>query len=340
MHRRLILAAVPLLIAECSAGPEHRKPDPFIAKYADTSRAARLSDGRRINMVCMGRGKPTVILNAGMADWGVVWGLVQGKIAQRTQVCTWDRAGFGFSSASSMPQSVDETTNDLQRALKGNKLRGPFVIVGHSLGAYEALLFADRNKTSVAGIVLVDPSIPDQAAGLLRIAPNAAHANDAFLATFVSQRRTCADVLERQPAVAPGCTQYGPELPPSVSSALARLDRSPGRIRTTASLLENFTRDTKLVINNKRNYGSTPLIVLSASTSFVALEGAANAAREVPREQEELAKGHVELAALSRRGERIVVGDAGHYLQLEHLDVVTAAVIEVVTKKAQAKTSQ
>ena len=50
-------------------------------------------------------------------------------------------------------------------------MQGPFVLVGHSIGAYEGLIFADRNKSAVAGIVLVDPSIPDQSARLARVAP-------------------------------------------------------------------------------------------------------------------------------------------------------------------------
>jgi pimeloyl-ACP methyl ester carboxylesterase len=333
MHRCLILSLMPLLIVGISPGNAQRKPDPVIAKYADTSRAASLSDGRHINMVCMGRGKPTVILNAGAADWGVVWGRVQGKIAQQTQVCTWDRAGFGFSTASSAQQSVDETTHDLERALRANKMPGPFVLVGHSIGAYEALIFADRNKSAVTGIVLVDPSIPDQSARLARVAPETTRTNDSSLASFISQRRACADMLDRRPTDAPACTQYGGEIPSSVSSALARLDRSPARMRTTASLLDNITNDTRLAVNHGRQYGSTPLIILSASNSFVAPEGASAATRmEVNRKQEELAKGHVELAALSRRGEHRLVGDAGHYLQLEHPDIVAAAVIEVVTQ--------
>ena len=333
MRRYLTLALVSLLIGGNSPVSEPPKSDPVIAKYADTSRAARLSDGRRINMVCMGRGKPTVILNAGAADWGVVWGKVQGNIARQTEVCTWDRAGFGFSSASPAQQSVDETTRDLERALRANKMDGPFVLVGHSIGAYEALLFADQNASAVAGMVLVDPSIPDQSARLIRVAPETTRVNDSSLSSFISQRRACADALDRRPSDAPACTQYGGEMPSSVSSALARLDRSPARMRTTASLLDNITNDTRLAVNQGRQYGSTPLIILSASNSFVAPEGASAATRmEVNRKQEELAKGHVELAALSRRGERRLVGDAGHYLQLEHPDIVVAAVIEVVTQ--------
>lgn len=333
MHRGLYLTLTSLLVVGVSPGSAQIKPDPVIAKYADTSHAARLSDGRRINMVCMGQGKPTVILNAGAADWGVVWGKVQSQIAQQTRVCTWDRAGFGFSTASPASQTVDETTSDLERALRAKKILGPFVLVGHSIGAYEALIFADRNRSTTSGILLVDPSIPNQSQRLTRVAPETTRTNDGSLASFISQRRACADMLDQQPAKAPSCTQYGQEMPRSVSRALAQLDRSAARMRTTASLLDNIEKDTLIAVNRERHYGSIPLIVLSASNSFVAPEGASAATREeVSREQEELAKGHIELAALSHLGERRVVEGAGHYLQLEQPDIVTAAVLEVVTQ--------
>jgi pimeloyl-ACP methyl ester carboxylesterase len=47
-------------------------------------------------------------------------------------------------------------------ALQVTRIKGPFVAVGHSLGAYETLLLKDRAPEAVVGMVLVDPSIPDQ----------------------------------------------------------------------------------------------------------------------------------------------------------------------------------
>ena len=60
---------------------------------------------------------------------------------------------------------------DLERALVGAGLTGPFVMAAHSLGAFEALLFADRHPDQVAGMVMVDPSTPDQEEQLARAAP-------------------------------------------------------------------------------------------------------------------------------------------------------------------------
>ena len=62
-----------------------------------------------------------------------------------------------MSSYSLVPQTVDNTTSDLEAALKRGGIAGPYVMVGHSLGSYESLLFTDRHRRDVVGMVLVDP---------------------------------------------------------------------------------------------------------------------------------------------------------------------------------------
>jgi pimeloyl-ACP methyl ester carboxylesterase len=120
-------------------------------------------------MKCMGSKAPTVILSAGAGDPGTVWREVQPEVARITRVCAWDRAGWGFSSKSTVRETIAETTSDLIAALKGAGIDGTLVMVGHSLGAYESLLVKDRAPEAVVGMVLVDPSIPDQFDRLNRI---------------------------------------------------------------------------------------------------------------------------------------------------------------------------
>jgi pimeloyl-ACP methyl ester carboxylesterase len=120
----------------------------------------RIAKGKTIHIKCMGTGSPTVILTAGLSD--SVWGKVQPQIARMTKVCFWDRYGSGFSSKGTGRETVAETTTDLIAALKAARLAGPFIAVGHSLGAFESLLWKDRAPEAVVGMVLVDPSIPNQ----------------------------------------------------------------------------------------------------------------------------------------------------------------------------------
>jgi len=151
-----------LLVAVASGGASR----PTELRAADTGQVekpgtlVRIGAGKAINIKCMGRGSPTVILTAGLGD--SEWQKVQPQVARVTKVCFWDRYGSGFSSKATGRETVAETTADLIAALKAARIGGPFVAVGHSLGAYESLLLKDRAPKAVVGMVLVDPSIPDQ----------------------------------------------------------------------------------------------------------------------------------------------------------------------------------
>ena len=57
---------------------------------------------------CTGEGSPTVILESGLGDTYVSWRKVQPEIAKFARVCSYDRAGLGYSdpvSAAAYQQS-------------------------------------------------------------------------------------------------------------------------------------------------------------------------------------------------------------------------------------------
>ena len=104
---------------------------------------------------------PTVVLTAGLGQWSSAWSPVQAEIARTTRVCAWDRAGFGFSDASAERQrSSDERGS--ARLLDAAGIDGPYVLVGHSAGGFESMRFAERHPDRVAGMVLVNSTVPDQ----------------------------------------------------------------------------------------------------------------------------------------------------------------------------------
>ena len=55
--------------------------------------------GFRLHINCTGTGSPTVVIDAGLGDWSTMWGFVQPEVAKTTRVCTYDRAGNGWSEA-------------------------------------------------------------------------------------------------------------------------------------------------------------------------------------------------------------------------------------------------
>lgn len=113
--------------------------------------------GHRLYVKCAGRGGPTVILEGGLGSPSGVWELVQPDVARFTTVCSYDRAGRGRSDPGPTPRTSQTTVDELRALLQGAGIRGPYVLVGHSLGGYHVQLFARQDGGRVVtGVVLVD----------------------------------------------------------------------------------------------------------------------------------------------------------------------------------------
>jgi pimeloyl-ACP methyl ester carboxylesterase len=331
-------------------------PEDGMTPYLTPQRVVPIEKGRTINLVCLGQGSPTVILTAGLGGWSYAWGNVQPAIAERTRVCAWDPAGTGFSSPSPEPQDIVHITQDLERALKSASVEGPYVVVGHSLGGFVSLRFADLHPRSVVGMVLVDPDIPDRAAVVERLAPQLATVFRVFQDQAVKPRQDCAAQLRRN-ALKSGTPQFerctAPSVPdffPRLKATMAGLNADPARLLTQASIEEEHDNSARQVINAQRRYGDMPLIVLTAGQDESTILNAlpylppGTPGTRTPAEQAQLREqiarflrdgwgaAHESYAALSTRGRHQVVQDSSHNIPGHKPAVVISAVIEVLNK--------
>lgn len=121
--------------------------------------------GYRLHINCMGtnkKGLPTVILDAGLGGFSLDWAQVQPEVAKFTRVCSYDRAGYGWSEESPHPRTSKYIITELHELLMRSQEHAPFIMVGHSFGGINARLFAHEYPKSVAGIILIDSSHEDQ----------------------------------------------------------------------------------------------------------------------------------------------------------------------------------
>src|SRR6266403_2501899 len=152
----LLLSISGIVLAEPTPAPAIAE-DQRMLPYVEPGQLVDIG-GRRINLHCTGADGPTVILMAGIFSWSVVWYKTQPVIAQKTRVCAFDRAGYGFSDPGPRPQILSDVVDDLHAALNAGPIPGPYVLVGHSLGGIEARLYAQRWPKEVVGMVIVDTS--------------------------------------------------------------------------------------------------------------------------------------------------------------------------------------
>lgn len=114
------------------------------------------SGSHRLHLNCSGEGSPVVVLEAGLTGWSQDWSHVQPLIAELTTVCSYDRAGYGWSDEPSAPQAIEDNIEDLRRVLMAAGHRPQWVLVGHSLGGLHAQAFARLHPEEVSAVVLVD----------------------------------------------------------------------------------------------------------------------------------------------------------------------------------------
>lgn len=116
--------------------------------------------GRSLYLDCRGSGSPTIVLEAGMGVGVASWSAVLDDLAAATRTCAYDRANLGSSDRRGSHTLADAAV-DLAALLDAAGERPPYVVVGHSLGADYARVFASTFRDRVVAVVLLDPFSPD-----------------------------------------------------------------------------------------------------------------------------------------------------------------------------------
>jgi pimeloyl-ACP methyl ester carboxylesterase len=115
-------------------------------------------DGRKLHVYCTGSGSPSVILEAGASAFAIDWSLVQPEIARTNRVCSYDRAGSGWSDPSKVVTTPATVVLDLHAGLQAAGVKPPYVMVGASMGGIYVRIYDITYPGEVAGLVLVDPA--------------------------------------------------------------------------------------------------------------------------------------------------------------------------------------
>ena len=121
--------------------------------------------GYKLQILCSGEGAPTVIVDDAYSESAVEsgrWLNVKMGIEKTNRICVYDPAGAGSSDLPPDPlRTSQDLVNDLHTLLVNAHVPGPYILVGHNLGGFNARLYASQYPDEVAGLVLVDAFHPD-----------------------------------------------------------------------------------------------------------------------------------------------------------------------------------
>lgn len=275
--------------------------------------------GHRLHVNCTGAGSPTVILESGASSFAIDWALVQPVVARTNRVCSYDRAGYGWSEPAAYDMRGEDAVRSLHKALEALGERPPYVLVGHSMGGRYVRLFALVYPPEVKAMVLVDAEHED---GLYigvsgRPVPIASLSDDEFEAAWKPPAGPPPPVPEQQLQAAH--LKLPRELQPVRLQLQQRFfsamySATPDAMRQTMRSEHAALRTLhQLSAREEHPLHDLPLIVLTRGLDE-------NPARL--RSQQALAR-------LSSKGKQVVVDDSDHEIQLFRPDVVIQAIADV-----------
>lgn len=275
--------------------------------------------GYQLHINCSGNGGPTVVLDAGMGCNSLEWALVQPEIAKFAQVCSYDRAGYGWSDESPLPRTSQNSVHELHTLLHNAGIPGPYILVGHSLGGMNMRLFASLYPEKVAGIVLVDAAHEDQ---FEKMPLPEVNKNITMIYSYTGLIRLMTYTSPYKKAV----EMY----PENIQEMLlARGPRTNMCFRTIFSEMSNLKESSKQLINAGGSLGNKPLIVITAGKPMDS-EGTGYTTEQI----DEMNKAHKlfqeDLVKKSTKGKQIIAETSDHMINRCQPKIIVESVHEIV----------
>lgn len=270
-----------------------------------------MMEGHRLHYLLEGDKGPTVVFESGLDTRGhLSWYKVQPELNNFATTLSYDRAGILWSERGTAPKSLSEISQQLTSLLNAIDAPTPYIVVGHSAAGIYLRKFIKDNESSIAGIILVDASHPDQT--LARPPKLPSPLMKLALGSLGLMRLT-------MPSEMPNT---GPDdRINSVGNAL--IHRSyESLFEEGAGMLEMSEQAARI-----ESFGDIPLVVISATAYKRSLDSMNEEARELLKNRERLQS---DLLNLSSNSRQINAPNSNHYVQIDQPEIVISAIKEMI----------
>ena len=297
--------------------------------------------GWRLHLNCTGDNKgnaPTVVLESGAGGFSFDWSLVQPGVAQFTRVCSYDRAGNAWSDLGPRPRTMKQIAYELHTALMKADIKGPYVLVGQSIGGLLIRTFAAQYPEKVAGMVLVDSTHEDGLFSingkLQRMRETSQNRTIPPIQTTISAADKVLSLEERQQAEnflkQIGPPKVEPRLPPDIQQVRLWALAQPQHYVADNDPYwgEEFAEIYAARQTQEYPLGDIPLIVLIAGKNDKVPPNVS--VEQWEKFNEEKRQQKMDLAALSRNSKFVIDEKSGHEIHLDNPELVIDAIRQVV----------
>lgn len=266
-------------------------------------------DGHAMHIDCMGRGSPTIVLESGLGDDGLVWGGVQPTLAKTTRVCSYDRAGYGWSDAVAPPRDADHIAMELHGLLAAAGIEGLVVLMGHSVAGIYIRDYATRYPADVGGLIFVDGSTPLQ------------EKDPAFQAHAPMHTPGLPQIMLVEAAFGAGIPRWfgacsrQPAWPDRRAAYLMAEHRCYIGVDESLGESGNLDRSGEETVRSGP-YGSLPILIFSHDDAKARAEKMPGDVLDAWNRMQQ------NLLNLSTRSRRIIAQGSGHYVQIDRPDLI------------------
>lgn len=284
----------------------------------------------KLHINCSGQGENTVVFESGGGSWSLDWTNVVNRLSRSSRVCTYDRAGFGWSENATGARDIATIVNELHQLLTNGGIEGPIILVGASMGGAIVQLYAEKYPNLVSGILLLDARGKRSVTDLLSIEPTLLPPSGvprfaSILASFnivhgvLKLVGTDRILLDAHP--------HFESYEDAVKDIYLNTNVLDKNLRATfAEAISDADSEDQL--DSIKGFGNTPLIVVTHGyeNRFNALD-LTSGEREVI--EAEWIRQQRELARLSNRSKFVIARDSGHLIQLDQPTLVVKLVEEL-----------
>lgn len=290
------------------------------------------ANGIKYHLNCTGEGETTVILEAGLGKSSLSWYWVQKDIEKKTRVCSYDRAGLGWSSGNNEKMSTEKVAKNLNKLLTNAEIKPPFILVGHSRGGIFCRNYYRLFPKEVKGMILVDST----------------HENEPFLELKYAQW----DYFKQQLQINIAGTLSEIGFIRIMGLANTNSIPLPEKIIKAKNAVQNRTETAKAVVNEIKvmreslntfipkldSLNDLPLIVITSGKRLDFKEVRKNASLKHKSVGDEINIAKIgkslqhELVLLSSDSKQIIAKQSGHMIMYDQPDLIINAINEMVEK--------
>lgn len=316
------IAALALLLAAGAASLANAVTAAVLARrYAPLGKIYQV-EGYGMHLYCTGQGSPTIVMEAGSGDDLLYWQTIQPALARVTRVCSYDRAGLGWSEPRPGEHDAVAIARELHALLAAAGVPRPMAMVGASAGGFYVREYAREYPGEIAGVALLDASSPHQLDEL--------PGSRAWFEAERARRRRLSPWQKLR--VALGWERLmgrcHDQVPPALAAWRGNSDAEQCRLRYVDGELPEWSEFDVAAQQAARltTFGDLPLLVMSQDPDRPKPGWSPDAIAAQPvwwREQEAL-------KSLSPRSWRVVARGSGHHIHQERPELVIAEITALV----------